>query len=679
MNKFLILALTLIGFSAFGQNGSVDGTAFHTKLTDSTKIVTPAGYGTLAYFSQDTPPTWKIWDNGVKYDLKKFVSASFSIGGASDANVSSPTNNQFFRFKTSDNKWHNDSFVAGTDYQIPLVSGTNIKTVNSNSLLGSGNVAVGDALTSNPLSQFASTTSAQLRATLSDESGTGEALFGGATPSSFVLSNATGLPPTTGISGWPSNSAGVLTNNGAGTLSWGASGGITGTLTSGRIPVASGTTTVTDYSNFTYNGTVLSLGTSVTIKSPDGGGSPNLFFGNTAGVISPSGGYNTGIGFDVLQALTSGSQNTGVGAGVFTLLSSGGQNTAMGYFAMGNNVITGSGNTAIGRTALFNCTSCSNNVAVGDASGNNTSTSTQNVFVGRTAGTVNTASDNTFLGYAAGVVNTSGAQNTFIGSATGSQIITTSDNTFIGYQAALNSTGSKNTFIGSEVLGENNTSGTENNAIGFNAWGEGAFASPHNGNGNNVFGSYSASGINTGNYNIVIGHRTSMSDDAAVEITTGSQNIAMGYRANVPSSTADGQLSIQNAIYGTGNTLNSTGDLVSLGNIGLYTKTPNSKLQVEGSVSMSIAAKTANYTLTNLDYSIEVTSGTNTQTLPTAVAIKGRTYFITNSGSGVVTVATTSSQTFVNVTATPVSLTLNQFNGVLVQSNGANWIKISGF
>lgn len=52
-------------------------------------------------------------------------------------------------------------------------------------------------------------------------------LFNGAggTPSSLTLTNATGLPPTTGISGWPANAAGVLTNNGSGTLSWGAAGG----------------------------------------------------------------------------------------------------------------------------------------------------------------------------------------------------------------------------------------------------------------------------------------------------------------------------------------------------------------------------------------------------------------------------------------------------------------------
>jgi hypothetical protein len=45
------------------------------------------------------------------------------------------------------------------------------------------------------------------------------------TPSSGTLTNATGLPPTTGIVGWPSNSAGVLTNNGSGALSWAAAGG----------------------------------------------------------------------------------------------------------------------------------------------------------------------------------------------------------------------------------------------------------------------------------------------------------------------------------------------------------------------------------------------------------------------------------------------------------------------
>lgn len=65
----------------------------------------------------------------------------------------------------------------------------------------------GDALTTAPLSQFAATTSAQLRSVLSDETGTGPAVFATSpsldtpalgTPSAVVLTNATGLP-TAGI------------------------------------------------------------------------------------------------------------------------------------------------------------------------------------------------------------------------------------------------------------------------------------------------------------------------------------------------------------------------------------------------------------------------------------------------------------------------------------------------
>jgi hypothetical protein len=55
----------------------------------------------------------------------------------------------------------------------------------------------GDALTSGNLSQFAATTSAQLRGVLSDETGTGFAYFQGGdigTPSAGVLTNATGYP-----------------------------------------------------------------------------------------------------------------------------------------------------------------------------------------------------------------------------------------------------------------------------------------------------------------------------------------------------------------------------------------------------------------------------------------------------------------------------------------------------
>jgi len=112
------------------------------------------------------------------------------------------------------------------------------------------------------------------------------------------------------------------------------------------------------------------------------------------------------------------------------------------------------------------------------------------------------------------------------------------------------------------------------------------------------------------------------------------------------------------------------------GNSGFGTLTPTSTLQSAGSFATGYVAKTGAYTLTVSDHTVEVTSGTHTQTLPTAVGIAGREYIITNSGAGVVTVETTSSQTFVNVSATPTTLTLNQFETARVKSNGANWLRL---
>lgn len=104
---------------------------------------------------------------------------------------------------------------------------------------------------------------------------------------------------------------------------------------------------------------------------------------------------------------------------------------------------------------------------------------------------------------------------------------------------------------------------------------------------------------------------------------------------------------------------------------------PTSTLVVNGSFATGYVAKTATYTATDVDYTIECTANTFTVTLPTAVGIPGRIYNIVNSGAGTITIDTTSSQTFINVSATPTSISKVGIGTITVQSNGANWMKIS--
>lgn len=85
-----------------------------------------------------------------------------------------------------------------------------------------------------------------------------------------------------------------------------------------------------------------------------------------------------------------------------------------------------------------------------------------------------------------------------------------------------------------------------------------------------------------------------------------------------------------------------------------------------------LSSKTGAYALTAGDHVIVATSGTWNATLPTAASIAGREYIIKNSGTGIVTVVTTSSQTIDG----ELTFALAQYESITVISNGTNWVII---
>lgn len=114
----------------------------------------------------------------------------------------------------------------------------------------------------------------------------------------------------------------------------------------------------------------------------------------------------------------------------------------------------------------------------------------------------------------------------------------------------------------------------------------------------------------------------------------------------------------------------STGELSNTGAVGTST------LTVSGSLGLSYVSKTAAYTLTTTDYVVDATSGTFTLTLPTAVGVTGRIYVIKNSGTGTITIGTSSSQTIDGSTTKTLSV---RYSGCQVMSDGSNWKIISAF
>ncbi|MGA3286813.1 MAG: tail fiber domain-containing protein [Bacteroidota bacterium] len=211
--------------------------------------------------------------------------------------------------------------------------------------------------------------------------------------------------------------------------------------------------------------------------APAGANGLNIFIGMNSGNFTMTGtsnsaSYNTGIGYNSLQSLTTGSYNTALGCqslssnttGVDNIAVGGGtlyantggyQNTAVGAFSLGSNT-TGNLNTAMGEASLQNNTTGGNNTAVGSQS---------LCFNG-------TGFSNTAVGYESLFSNTTGYYNTAVGDSSLFSNATGNSNTAMGYRSlASNTTGYYNTAVGYRSL-RINTSGGGNTVVGYNAGAE---------------------------------------------------------------------------------------------------------------------------------------------------------------------------------------------------------------
>lgn len=244
-------------------------------------------------------------------------------------------------------------------------------------------------------------------------------------------------------------------------------------------------------------------------------------------------------------------------------------------------------------------------------------------YVGEDSGSATaTGTGNTMFGYGTGASITSGDNNIGIGRAALNNIETSSENIAIGYFAlnTLIDTGNYNIGIGSRAL-EDLTTGGSNVAVGYRSgstittaqfntfigYDSGYTAGTVTGWRNIAIGASSCGGLTSGENNVAIGSSTGNS------ITTGSSNVVIGYNIDAQSATSSNQLTIQNIIFGTGNS--ATGTTVSTGSIGIGIAAPATKLDVDGPV------KVKSYTVAGV---------------PSATSIAGSIIYVSNETGGAV-------------------------------------------
>jgi hypothetical protein len=416
----------------------------------------------------------------ITYDVKGLITTG---ADATTSDIADTTNKRYVTdaqlviigntsgTNTGDNATNSQYSGLAASKQDTLISATNIKTINSISLLGSGDIVVGG------LSAITTI---------------------GAVP------NANGM-----------TIVGSTLNLQPASVSFG------GVVTTAAQSFAGRKTTTSD---MTINTLFAGLGT--------GSIATNTTFGFEALNANTTGYENTAIGYRALKTQTTGYYNTAIGSSSQRSLTTGTDNTSVGCFAKFYGT-TGSNNTGLGSMALFqggnlSCTAvgsgaaynCQNsyntaighqayytnaygtsNVAIGWQSMLNSSSGDSSCAVGRNSLRDSTGSNNCAFGDASLRNLTSGVFNTALGAAS---------------QISANA-GTYNTSVGSYSLNACNTGGY-NVAIGSNS-----LNACNSGNYNVAVGNQALSSTTSASNNTAIGYQSLLAN------ASGTNNSALGY------------------------------------------------------------------------------------------------------------------------------------------------------
>lgn len=307
----------------------------------------------------------------------------------------------------------------------------------------------------------------------------------GTSPIATVAASATSEQPllSTGSSSNPAYGTMLVVGGGTSVTSFANTYGVicAGTTTTGALQVtaspstagqglvSAGATSVPTWQNvfpgyvvaansFAYGGTTSTLGNSpvsTLILSPSA----------PSGILS-SAINNTGLGYQVLNGLTSGTGNTALGSTAAFSLSTANNCVAVGFEALYSNV-SGDSNVAVGYRAAYKTTAAENTAFGAEALRENVS-GVGNTAFGYQALLNNTASGNTAFGYQAALGNTSGTSITAVGASALAANSVGTNNVAYGVSAATLVTGSQNTMIGASA-GSSATTGSNNIVIGYNA------------------------------------------------------------------------------------------------------------------------------------------------------------------------------------------------------------------